>query len=144
MFPRVDSSMSVCAWGFLAAEAVEHLGVQLGGFGLVVGVEQAADAELAFGVEVAFAPCAVGGAGLAGVLVVVQNEGASSTLAWSTSRGWLQRAMSCSLRRFAPVSRSSSLVDGRLYTVTQDVPIVVLPGWLAAKLAVPAAVVVAS
>jgi DNA invertase Pin-like site-specific DNA recombinase len=41
--------------GSLAPKAVEHLGVELGGIGLVVGAEQAADAELAVALLALFA-----------------------------------------------------------------------------------------
>lgn len=67
--------MSIRVWAFLASRTVEHLRVDLGGLGFVVGVQHAADAQLAFGVEVSLAPLAVRGAGLVGVLVVVQDEG---------------------------------------------------------------------
>jgi hypothetical protein len=39
--------------------------------GVVVGVDQAADAELAFSVEVGFAPLGVGRAGLVGILGLI-------------------------------------------------------------------------
>lgn len=72
---QLDGRASVSVWGLLAPEAVEHLGVDLWGLGFVVGVQHAADAQFAFGVEVVLAPLGVCGAGLVGILVVVQDEG---------------------------------------------------------------------